>query len=153
VFDGDAQGGELGLEAAASVAELGGEDVSVGEQGGGKTSGGAALVEGGDDICGGGHPDHDGGDDHAGVVVDEVEDLYFRSFLGSVVEDPVGHAGMTSRTKWSKTDIRCSDDHAKMNSVTPCEPKRAMSSFATAASAQASTTAEHTSNERRRVVG
>jgi len=29
VLDGDAQGGELGLEAAAAVAELGGEDAAV----------------------------------------------------------------------------------------------------------------------------
>ena len=29
VLDGDAQGGQLGLEAAASVAELGGEDAAV----------------------------------------------------------------------------------------------------------------------------
>ena len=88
VLDGDAQRGELGLEPAAAVAELGGEDAAVvGQHRRRQPETPCTLVEGGHHIGRGRDRQHNGDRDHPGVVVDEIEDLH----PGAVGEGPVGH--------------------------------------------------------------
>src|ERR1035438_3631464 len=88
VLDGDTQGGELGLEAAAAVAELGGEDAAVvGQHRGRQPEMPRTLVERGHHVGHGRHRQHDGDRHHPGVVVHEVEDLDTRP----IGQGPVGH--------------------------------------------------------------
>ena len=88
VLDGDPEGGELGLEPAAAVAELGGEDAAVIRQHRGRQPKPArTLVERGHHVGRGGHRQHHGDRHHPRVVVDEIENLH----PGAVSQGPVGH--------------------------------------------------------------
>src|SRR5439155_6946897 len=83
----DAQARQLGLQVDLAAAGAGVEDQAVvAEPGSGVTVFSTGSVEDFDDVPGGDREKGDRGQEEAGVVVDEVEDLD----LGAVGEAPVG---------------------------------------------------------------
>lgn len=91
MFVDDVVGGEFLFECAAAVAVSGVEDCSVvGEHRGGKPKCVTGVAECGDDVGGFDGAEGTGGDDHSGVVIDDVKDFD----VCAVGQGPVGGVGL-----------------------------------------------------------